>query len=157
MKVPALAYGVPHRPRAVVGLVLDDEVWSREGALLDLDTGRAGVSVLYLQQSGVEGESKVKPVEIGHVFDHDVHADGIADLDFGCRGIKAHLGFPLRQPHHGQIARPQTQQGHAHQEQKCPPRQVILLFPQGVFHNVYRSQAEAEPEGDSGPASISNY
>jgi len=121
-----LAHSVPYRPRAVISLILDDEVWSRKGALLDLDTGRAGIGVLHLQQSGVERESNVNPVEIGHVFDHDVHADGIANLDFGGGGIEAHLCFPLSQPyHHGQIARPQAQQGRAHQEQKRPSCQVI--------------------------------
>jgi hypothetical protein len=74
-----LACGIPYRPHADIGFVPNGKVRSREGTLVDLDPGRAGISVLRLQQGGVEGEPNVNPVEFSHVFDDDVHADGIAN------------------------------------------------------------------------------
>lgn len=113
-----LGHGIPDCARLVVNLVLDDEVWSREGAFMDLDAGRARISVLYFQQGRIEREPNVKSVEIGHVFDDDVHVDAVANLDFGCDGIEAYLCLPLSQPQHCHVAEPKTEQDNAHKEQK---------------------------------------
>jgi hypothetical protein len=67
-----LGESIIYGPVVIVNGVLEKPVWAEEVARLYLYSCPRGVGIHHLHQRGVEGDLKLKPIQVGHILDQHV-------------------------------------------------------------------------------------